>query len=90
MISGAGGVRPALVLDRHDGGAPVALLGKVWTMADARADAIRPGDLLTTAQLRGHARRMTDSSRVFGALIGRALTGLAAGQGMVRVLISPL
>ena len=88
VVSGGGGVKAALVLDRHDGGAPVALLGKVWAMADATCGAIRPGDLLTSTTRPGHAQRLTDPARGFGAVVGRALTPLEHGQGMVRVLVS--
>lgn len=88
VVSGAGGVRPALVLDRHDGGAPVALMGKLWVLADASEAAIRCGDLLTTSSTLGHARRATDRERAFGAVVGKALTELATGTGMVRVLVT--
>ena len=88
VVSGAGGVPAAVVLDRHDGGVDVALMGKLWTMADATEAPIRPGDLLTTSGTPGHARRVTDTSRAFGAVIGKALTGLDGGTGLVRVLVN--
>ncbi len=89
VVSGAGGVKPALVLDRHDSSAHVALMGKVWCHADADAGAIRPGDLLTTSSTTGHCRRVTEPARAFGAVIGKALTALPAGRGLIRVLVSP-
>ncbi len=89
IVSGAGGVKPALVLDRHDNSAHVALMGKVWCKADATEAPIRPGDLLTTSSIAGHCRAVTEVSRAFGAVIGKALTPLDTGQGMVRVLVSP-
>lgn len=89
VVSGGGGVRPAVVLDRHDEAVPVALVGKVWCFADAAAAPIRPGDLLTTSATSGHAQRVTERERAFGAVIGKALTALAEGRGMVRVLVSP-
>ncbi|MFF0492108.1 hypothetical protein ACFYTQ_24020 [Nocardia sp. NPDC004068] len=89
IVSGAGGVKPALVLDRHDGSAEIALMGKVWCLADAEDAPIRPGDLLTTSATVGHCRRVTDRSRAFGAVVGKALTPLPAGRGLVRVLVSP-
>jgi hypothetical protein len=88
IIAGANGVRSALVLDRHEGGAAVALMGKVWVLADADPDPIRCGDLLTSSSTPGHARRAADRQRAFGALIGKALTRLESGQGMVRVLVN--
>ena len=87
VVSGGRGVRPAIVLDRHDGAAEIALMGKVWCLADAHAAAIRPGDLLTTSETPGHARRVDDPARAMGAVIGKALTPLADGCGLVRVLV---
>jgi hypothetical protein len=89
IVSGAGGVKAAIVLDRHDDSAHVALMGKVWCHADADAAPIRPGDLLTTSDTAGHCRRVTDTSRAFGAVVGKALTALPSGHGLVRVLVSP-
>jgi hypothetical protein len=89
IVSGAGGVKPAIVLDRHEGSANVALMGKVWCLADADVAPIRPGDLLTTSATVGHCRRVTEPDRAFGAVIGKALTPLQAGVGLVRVLVSP-
>lgn len=88
VVSGAKDVKPALVLDRHDGGMAVALMGKLWVMADATECPIRPGDLLTTSATVGHARRVTEPARAFGAVVGKALTALPSGVGMVRVLVT--
>ncbi|MGW5552233.1 hypothetical protein ACWESP_18525, partial [Nocardia beijingensis] len=89
IVSGAQGVKPAIVLDRQTNSAPVALIGKVWCQADASTEAIQPGDLLTTSATPGHCRRVSDNSRAFGAVIGKALTPLPEGRGLVRVLVSP-
>ena len=87
IVSGAGSVKPALVLDRHEGGAPVALMGKLWALADATEHPIRPGDLLTTSATPGHAQRVVERDRATGAMIGKALTALPGGVGLVRVLV---
>jgi len=87
IVSGAGGVKAAIVLDRHEDSAHVAMMGKVWCLADADAAPIRPGDLLTTSSTIGHCRRVTEPGRAFGAVIGKALTPLASGRGLVRVLV---
>jgi len=87
IVAGGGGVRSAVVLDRHEGGAPLALMGKAWALAEAGEDPIRPGDLLTSSAILGHARRASDRTRSFGAVIGRALTPLASGRALVRVLV---
>jgi hypothetical protein len=69
--------------------AKVAVLGTAWCFADATADPIRPGDLLTTSAKTGLAKRLSDPTRASGAVIGRALTALSAGTSEVRVLINP-
>jgi hypothetical protein len=89
IVSGARGVKPAIVLDRKPNSAPVALMGMVWCYADAAKAPIRPGDLLTTASTPGHCQCVTETGRAFGAVIGKALTPLTAGRGMVRVFVSP-
>jgi hypothetical protein len=88
IVAGAGGVRSALVLDRHDGGAAVAMMGKAWALADASELPIRCGDMLTTSSTPGHARRAGDMTRAFGCVIGKALTSLDTGRGFVRVLVN--
>jgi hypothetical protein len=90
VVSGAGSFAPALVLDRRDSGrrrAPVALMGKVYCWLDADAGTVRVGDLLTTAERPGHAMRVVDRVRAFGALVGKALAPLQSGQALVPVLI---
>ena len=87
IVSGACGVRPAIVLDRNENNVPVALMGKVWAFADAADGPIRCGDLLTTSATFGHAKRVNDFGSSVGAVIGKALTPLEQGRGMVRVLV---
>jgi hypothetical protein len=92
VISGANGVRPGLTLtqegtDAH-GAHPVAMTGRVWVWCDAdRNGAIRPGDLLTSSATPGHAMRVTNHGRANGAILGKAMSRLAKGRGMVLVLI---
>ena len=72
-------------MDRRDTGqprVPVALVGKVFCFADATGDAIRVGDLLTTGDRRGHAQRIVDGERAFGAVLGKALAPLPTGTGL--------
>ncbi len=87
IVSGAGGLRPAVVLDDTQVGAPIALAGKAFVRVDADRGPVRIGDLLTTSATSGHAMRVDDASRVAGSLVGRALTALDAGQGLVKVLV---
>jgi hypothetical protein len=91
VVSGAGTYRPALVLDRdvpREDRLPIALVGKVWCKVDATTEPVDVGDLLTSSARPGHARRATDRDRAFGAVIGKALGGLAGGVGLVPILIA--
>ncbi|MFI1302526.1 hypothetical protein [Streptomyces sioyaensis] len=90
VVSGAGSYRPGLTLDSHTGGGkrvPVALMGKVYCLADATESAIEVGDMLTTSATAGHAMKASDPMRSFGTVIGKALQRLATGQGLVPVLV---
>jgi hypothetical protein len=91
VVSGAGAFRPGLILDRRDTGmprVPVALMGKVYCWVDATRAAIGVGDLLTTAEVRGHAMKVTDLTRAIGAIIGKALAPLAAGRQLIPILVT--
>jgi hypothetical protein len=88
IVSGAGGLKPALVLDRRPGAVPIALIGTAWCWCDADFGAISPGDRLTTSPRVGHAQRSDDGGRSPASIIGKALTGLDDGVGLVRVLIA--
>ena len=67
---------------------PVALTGRVYCNVDATTAPIRPGDLITTSDLPGHGMKAIDPAQARGAIIGKAMTGLASGRGQVLVLIS--
>lgn len=91
IVSGAGGVKPGLTLRQHEvmeGSTQVALTGRVYVKADCSHGGIKPGDLLTTSERPGYAARASDSSRAPGAVIGKAMTALDQGEGLVLVLVS--
>jgi hypothetical protein len=44
--------------------------------------------LLTTSSTPGHAMKVTDHARAQGAILGKAMSSLAEGKGMVLVLVS--
>jgi hypothetical protein len=91
-VSGANGIHPGLTLQQEgtvaDGSVPVALTGRVYCLADAAYGPIQPGDLLTTSDTPGHAMKVTDYDRGRGAILGKAMSALDAGQGLVLVLVS--
>jgi hypothetical protein len=91
VVSGAGPYRPAIVLDRTGSQrdrAQIALIGQVCCHVDATFDPIRVGDLLTSSPTPGHAMKAGDPLKAFGAVIGKALQPLAAGQGLVPILVA--
>ncbi len=92
VISGAGDVRPGMLMGQPgtvaDGEHPIALTGRVYARADAAFGSIEPGDLLTTSATPGCAMKVTDHSRANGAILGKAMTPLPDGVGLVLVLVS--
>jgi hypothetical protein len=92
IISGAGGVKPGLMMGQQgsiaDGKYPVALTGRVWVYCDATRYAIKPGDLLTSSATRGHAMKVQNHAKAQGAILGKAMTGLKTGRGLVLVLVT--
>jgi hypothetical protein len=44
--------------------------------------------MLTTSDTPGHAMKATDRARSYGATIGKAMTGLESGCGLVLVLVN--
>lgn len=92
IISGAGGVKPGMVMSQEgtlaDGQHPVALTGRVYCWVDASQGAIEPGDLLTTSNIPGYAMKVTNHAKAQGAIIGKAMTSLKSGQGLVLVLVT--
>jgi hypothetical protein len=91
VISGAGDYRPGLILGRRDSlqeRMPLALVGKVYCKVDADPAPIAVGDMLTTSARPGFGMKATDSVRAFGAVIGKALRPLQAGQGLIPILVA--
>jgi hypothetical protein len=92
VVSGAGGISPGVILTQENstlnGSTHIALSGRVYCLAEAAQDPIEPGDMLTTSDKPGHAMKATDRERFFGAVIGKAMTPLEKGTGLVLVLVS--
>jgi hypothetical protein len=91
VISGAGDLRPGIILDKQpgrDNRAPVALLGKVCCKVDAGFGAIEVGDLLVASPTPAHAMKAGDPTKALGAVIGKALRGLASGRDLIPILVS--
>jgi hypothetical protein len=91
VLSGANGIHPGIQMHQQgllEGGKNVALTGRVYVLADAANGAIKPGDLLTTSTTPGHAMKVKSHSKAQGAILGKAMTGLSTGKGMVLVLVT--
>jgi hypothetical protein len=91
VVSGANGIHPGIQMHQEgllDGGRNVALTGRVYVQADTSNGAIEPGDLLTTSGNPGRAMRVSDHARAQGAILGKAMTALDSGRGMVLVLVT--
>jgi len=74
--------------DKLEAGENVALSGRVYVHADAAYGEIKPGDLLTTSDTPGHAMKVTEHGKAQGAILGKAMSGLKDGKGMVLVLVT--
>ncbi len=91
IVSGAGDVRPGLILHQEgvmEGDTQVAIAGRVYVKATNSNGSIEPGDLLTTSDRPGYAMKATDHDRSQGAVIGKAMTALDKGEGLVLVLVN--
>ena len=91
IVSGANGVDTGIILSQpgvNEGGQNVAISGRVYVQADATSAPIKAGDLLTTSKNPGHAMKVTDHTRAQGAVLGKAMSALEEGTGMVLVLVT--
>ena len=91
VISGGGDYKPGIVLDKRESISnrlPLALVGKVYCKVDATYGPVEVGDLLTTSPTLGHGMKAIDPFKAFGSVIGKALRPLAAGQGLIPILVA--
>jgi hypothetical protein len=91
VISGAGSYKPGIVLDNRESNSSrraIALLGKVFCKVDAGIAPVDIGDLLTTSTTLGHAMKAIDTCRSFGSVLGKAMSPLSQGRGLLPVLVA--
>ncbi len=91
VVSGAGGIPHGIHLGQGgalDGDTPVAMTGRVYVKCTTESGPVRPGDRLTTSSKTGHAMRATDAALSDGAVIGKAMSSLDEGEGLVLVLVN--
>ena len=65
---------------------PMAVVGIVPCKVTAENGPIRPGDLLVTSSIPGHAMRDADARA--GTIVGKALGALGSGTGVIRILVT--
>ena len=92
IVSGANDIEPGLIMSQKgtiaDGEHLVALSGRVYCLVDATEHPIEIGDQLTTSEIPGYAMKVIDHEKARGAIIGKAMTSLKSGKGLVLVLVT--
>lgn len=91
VVSGGGGVMAGLTLQQRgmlEGNSLIAIGGRVYCKAEALSAPIEPGDLLTTSDISGYAMKATNKERSNGTVIGKAISSLTSGKGLVLVLVN--
>ncbi len=90
LIAGVISTRPGMILgarEYSEGRALVALAGRVPVKATTENGSIRPGDLLTSSARAGYAMRCETPRECEGAILGKALSSLEGGEGVILVLV---
>jgi hypothetical protein len=93
LIAGVYSTRPGVLGRRqlgqkNDHEIPMAMVGIVPTKVSAENGPIKKGDLLVTSSTKGYAMKGTNSSRMLGAILGKALGSLNSGTGVIEVMVS--
>jgi hypothetical protein len=96
VVSGAGSLSPGISLGPEDETQArnfVAIAGQVYVRVCLESGPVRPGDLLVASSRAGIAMRASSSSRIAGAVLGKALERFdseskgANDEGLVRMLV---
>jgi hypothetical protein len=72
--------------DGTEGKIPLAVLGIVPVKASTENGPIRPGSLLVTSTIAGHAMQAGSKPQT-GTVIGKAMEGLNQGTGIIKMLV---
>ena len=67
---------------------PMAVVGIVSCKVSAENGPISRGDLRVTSSTQGYAMRASDTTKLAGAIIGKALRPLPSGAGKIEVLVT--
>jgi hypothetical protein len=91
VIAGAGGLHSGMVIGTREDGTsdlPVATGGQVFVRVCPESGNIKVGDLLVSSSIPGVAMRGSDSQRLTGTVIGKALQAYSGqGEGLIRMLV---
>lgn len=93
LVTGVYSTKPGVVGRRQTGitkdqEVPMAMIGIVPIKVTTENGKIEPGDLLVTASTMGYAMKGTDSNRMFGATVGKALGTLKTSTGVIEAVIT--
>ncbi|NND34874.1 MAG: hypothetical protein HKN76_19970 [Saprospiraceae bacterium] len=92
VVSGANSIRTGILMGQEgsvaDGEFPVALVGRVYVLANGESGNISPGDLLTSSSTPGYAMKARSLRKAQGAIIGKAMTSLDQDSGLILVLVN--
>jgi hypothetical protein len=89
IVAGTNSLGSGIILGSGSHQVNVALAGRVYCKADACKGAISVGDLLTTSDLPGYAKRAGNGKKAKGAILGKAMESLSKGQtGQILVLVT--
>jgi hypothetical protein len=92
IVSGAADLRAGIVLGKRarlsHRSCNLALTGTTYCKVDANISPIEVGDLLTTSDCCGHAMKAADPCQAFGAILGKAMSSLRQGLGLIPILIA--
>jgi hypothetical protein len=89
IVAGAKGLGSGVRLGAEGFDLDVALAGRVYCNVEAFESGVEPGDLLTTSDIPGYAKKVMDRDRAQGAILGKAMEGLDKGaKGKILVLVT--
>jgi hypothetical protein len=89
IVAGANGLGSGVRLGAQGFDLDVALAGRVYCNVETFESGVQPGDLLTTSNIPGYAKKVMDRYRAQGAILGKAMEGLERGtKGKILVLVT--
>ena len=92
VVSGAKGIKPGILMGQDatiaTGDDLVTLSGRTYIKANLNGGPIKIGDFITSSDIPGEAMKAKNRKKARGAIIGKAMTGLADQSGYVLVLVT--